>query len=135
MTSTSTSVFFSTRANLYCHISFLSIKHANAPKSRSVWASIVTSVLHLIMISTKKHGVRPKDRLRPFSLHDASRLSFIVPIETGHVHFLIPLVVDSQQRWHVWHVVHASLDIHEQHDLILHNTNKDYLYIDIIFLT
>jgi hypothetical protein len=101
MTSTSTSVFFSTRANLYCHISFLSIKHANAPKSRSVWASIVTSVLHLIMISTKKHGVRPKDRLRPFSLHDASRLSFIVPIETGHVHFLIPLVVDSQQRWHV----------------------------------
>ncbi len=30
------------------------------------------------------------------------------------------------------HVVHISLDIHEQNDLVFHNTNKDYLYVDII---
>jgi hypothetical protein len=31
MTSTGTSVSFSTRANLYCHISSLSIRHVDAP--------------------------------------------------------------------------------------------------------
>ncbi len=30
-----------------------------------------------------------------------------VLFENGHARFLIPLVVDWQQRWHVWHVVHA----------------------------
>jgi len=54
MTSTAIGVYFSTIANLYCHISFLSIKHVDAPKSRSVWASIITSLLHLMMIGTKK---------------------------------------------------------------------------------
>ncbi len=29
------------------------------------------------------------------------------------------------------HVVRASLDIHEQHDMVLHNTNKDCLYVGI----
>jgi hypothetical protein len=32
----------------------------------------------------------------------------------------------------VLHVVHISVDTHEQHDLVIHNTNKDYLYVDII---
>jgi hypothetical protein len=54
MTSISTSVLFSTRTNLYCHTNFLSIKHDDVLKSRSVWGSIVTSLLHLMMISTKK---------------------------------------------------------------------------------
>jgi hypothetical protein len=54
MTSTGIGVFFKTRANLYCHTSSLSIKHVDAPKLRSVWASIVTSLLHLTMIGTKK---------------------------------------------------------------------------------
>jgi hypothetical protein len=26
---------------------------------------------------------------------------------------------------------HASLDTHKQCDLVFHNTNKDYLYIDV----
>ncbi len=46
------------------------------------------------MIGTNKHGVKSKDRLGPFSLYDASRFSLVVPIETKHVHFLIPMVVD-----------------------------------------
>ncbi len=53
MTSIGTGVLFSTRANFYCHINSLSIKHVNALKSRSVWASIITNLLHLIMIGTK----------------------------------------------------------------------------------
>ncbi len=32
------------------------------------------------------------------------------------------------------HVVHTSLDIHEQHDLVLHNMNKDYLYVAVVSL-
>jgi len=31
------------------------------------------------------------------------------------------------------HVVDVPLDIHEQHNLVFHNTNKDYLYINIVF--
>ncbi len=30
------------------------------------------------------------------------------------------------------HVVYIFLDTHEQHDLVLHNTNKDYLYVSIV---
>ncbi len=30
------------------------------------------------------------------------------------------------------HVDHASLDILKQHDLVLHNINKNYLYMDVI---
>ncbi len=57
MTSTSSNVFFSIKANLYYHTSSLSMKHANVLESRSAWVSIVTSLLHLIMIGTKKRGV------------------------------------------------------------------------------
>jgi len=46
MTSTGIYVHFFTTTNLYCHISSLSMKHANTLKSKSVWASIVTSSLH-----------------------------------------------------------------------------------------
>jgi hypothetical protein len=46
------------------------------------------------MINTNKHGVKFEDRLKPFSLYDASRSSFMIPIEIGHAHFLTPLVVD-----------------------------------------
>jgi hypothetical protein len=48
----------------------------------------------LIIIGIKKYGARFEDRLGPLSLHDASRSSFIVPIEIGHVRFPTPLVVD-----------------------------------------
>jgi ABC-type sulfate transport system permease component len=44
---TNIGVFFSIRANLYFHTNSLSIKHANALESKSVWASIVTSLLYL----------------------------------------------------------------------------------------
>jgi len=88
MTSIDISVFFSTRTNLYYHTNSLSIKHVDVLKS------IVTSLLHLMMIGTKKHGARFENRLGPFSLHDASRSNLIIPTKTRHVHFLIPLVVD-----------------------------------------
>jgi hypothetical protein len=60
MTSISTSVFFFTITNMYCHINSLSIKHVDALESRSVWVSIVTSLLHFIMIGTNKHDVKLK---------------------------------------------------------------------------
>jgi hypothetical protein len=88
MTSIDINVFFSTRTNLYYHINSLSIKHVDVLKS------IVTSLLHLMMISTKKHGARFEDRLGPFSLHDASRSNLLIPTKIRHVRFLIPLVVD-----------------------------------------
>jgi hypothetical protein len=47
-----------------------------------------------MMIGTNKHGAGFKDRLGPFSLYNASRFSLVVPIETRHVHFLAPVVVD-----------------------------------------
>jgi len=94
MNSIGIGVFFSTKANVYYCISSLSIKQVDVLESKSVQASIVTSLIHLIMIDTKKYGVRFEDRLRPFSLHDASRSSFKVCIETGHVRFPTPLVVD-----------------------------------------
>jgi hypothetical protein len=46
------------------------------------------------MIGIKKHGVMFKDRLGPFSSHDASRFSLTILIENGHAYFLTPLVVD-----------------------------------------
>jgi hypothetical protein len=57
-TSIDTSVLFSTRTNLYCHTNSLSIKHANVLKSRNVWASIIISLLHLMMIGTKVLGLK-----------------------------------------------------------------------------
>jgi hypothetical protein len=87
-------VFFSIRANLYYHISSLSIKHVNALESRNAWASIIISLLHLAMISTNKNGIGFEDRLGPFSLHDASKSNFMVPIEIGHACFLTSLVMD-----------------------------------------
>jgi hypothetical protein len=32
------------------------------------------------------------------------------------------------------HVVHIFLDIHGQHEMVFHNTNKDYLYVIITSL-
>jgi hypothetical protein len=32
------------------------------------------------------------------------------------------------------HVVHVFLDTHEQHDMVFHNINKDYLYVDVVYL-
>jgi hypothetical protein len=55
MTSIGTHVFFFTRANLYYCTNLLSMNHVNAPKSRIVWASIITNLfVHLIVIGTKK---------------------------------------------------------------------------------
>jgi hypothetical protein len=93
MTPTSTSVSFSIIANLYHCISSLSIKHVDASKCRNVWASIITILLHLTMISTKTHGVGSKNKLEPLSLHDASRSSLVVLTEIKHVGFPTPLVV------------------------------------------
>jgi hypothetical protein len=53
MTSISTHVFFFTKANLYCWNNFWSMKYTDALESIFVWASIVTNLLHLIVIGTK----------------------------------------------------------------------------------
>jgi hypothetical protein len=66
MTSIEICVLFSTRANSYCCTYFLLMKHVDVPKSRSVWASIVINLLHLTLISTKKHGARSKDSWNHF---------------------------------------------------------------------
>ncbi len=94
MNSTGIGVLFSTRASFYCHISSLSIKHVDVLESRSAQSSIITSLIHLIMIGIKEYGVGFEDRLGPFSLHDASRSSLVVPIEIAHVHYPTRLVVD-----------------------------------------
>ncbi len=60
MTSTVTGVIFFTKANLYCYTNFLSMKHANVLESRSVGASIIVGLLHLILIDIKKNGGGPK---------------------------------------------------------------------------
>jgi hypothetical protein len=57
MTSTHIGVFFSIKTNLYYRTSSLSIKHVDVLESINSWTSIITSLLHLTMIGTKKHGV------------------------------------------------------------------------------
>jgi hypothetical protein len=32
------------------------------------------------------------------------------------------------------HVVHIFLDTHKQYDMVLHNINKDYLYVGVVSL-
>jgi hypothetical protein len=46
---------------------------------------------------------------------------------------LLSLWIDSK-KWCVLHVVHASLDIHEQHDLVFHNINKVYYTLTLFLL-
>ncbi len=92
MTSTRTSVFFFTKANLYCYTNFLLMKHADALEPKSVWASIIMGLLHLIVISTKKHSAEFENNLGTFALYDPSRSNLVVLIEIGHVHFLTLLV-------------------------------------------
>jgi hypothetical protein len=99
MTSIDSNMFFSTKANLYCHVKSLSIRHADVLKSKNVWASIITSLLHLTMIATKKHGDGFEHKFGPFSLHGASRSNFMVPIKTIHAHFLTLLVVDYNNQY------------------------------------
>jgi hypothetical protein len=53
MTSISTHVFFFSKANLYRCTNFCSMKYVDAPKSILIWASIVTNLLHLIVIGIK----------------------------------------------------------------------------------
>jgi hypothetical protein len=73
---------FPIKTNLYyCTISLL-MKHINALESRNAWAYTITSLFHLTMIGTKKHGVKSKERQGPFSLHDASTSKFMVSIKT-----------------------------------------------------
>jgi len=105
--------FFPIKTNLYCHTSSLSIKHVNVLESRNVWVSIITSLLHLIMIGTKKHGARLENMLGPFSLHDASKSNLVILTKTRRAYFSTPLVMSWWQRWCVLHVVHIFLDIHE----------------------
>jgi hypothetical protein len=68
------------------------MKHADAPEPKSVWASIIMGLLHLIVISTKKHSAEFENNLGTFALYDPSRSNLVVPIEIGHVHFLTLLV-------------------------------------------
>jgi hypothetical protein len=64
------------------------MKHVDELESKSVGASIVTSLLHMTMIGTKNHGVGFENKLGPFSLHDASRSSLVVLADIRHARFL-----------------------------------------------
>jgi hypothetical protein len=44
-------------------------------------------LLHLIAIKNNKQNVGSENRLGPFQLHDASKSSFTILIETKHPHF------------------------------------------------
>jgi len=62
-------------------------------ESRNVWVSIITSLLHLIMIGIKKHGVGLENGLGPFSLHDASKSNLAILTKTRRAYFSTPLVM------------------------------------------
>jgi hypothetical protein len=70
------------------------MKHVDALKSISVWASIATSLSHLTMIGTKKLVLDLKIGWDHFSLHDALRSNLAIFTKIGHAHFSTPLVTD-----------------------------------------
>jgi hypothetical protein len=59
-------VAFSTNAKLRCRTNFLSLKHANAFESKSVWVHIVVDLPPLIVMGNKKQGVGSEDKVGPF---------------------------------------------------------------------
>jgi hypothetical protein len=66
ITSTATSVTFSTNAKLCCHNNFLLIKDANALESRRAWVCKIMDLPPLIMMENKKQGANSEDRVGPF---------------------------------------------------------------------
>jgi hypothetical protein len=63
---TAISVTFSTNIKLCYHMNPLSMKHADAPESRSVWVCIVMDLPPLIMLGNKKQGVGFKNNVGSF---------------------------------------------------------------------
>jgi hypothetical protein len=59
---TTTGVAFSINAKFCCCTNPLSMKHANSPKSRSVWVHIVVDLPPLIMMGNKKKVLFLKTR-------------------------------------------------------------------------
>jgi len=66
ITSTATSVVFSTNTRLCCHTNSLLMKHVDAPESITVWVRIVVGLPPLIMMGNKKQGVGYGDKVGPF---------------------------------------------------------------------
>jgi hypothetical protein len=64
--SIATSVTFSTTAKLCCCTNTLSLKHVDAPESRSVWVHTIVDLTRLIVMGNKKQDVGFKNKARPF---------------------------------------------------------------------
>ncbi len=105
MTSMATGMFFFMRIILCCHISSLSMKHADPPKSNNALVSIVMDLPYLIVIGNKKQGVGFEGKLGPFWTHDASESSLIVPIETRRPCFLSLQEVVCEWKWFELYVI------------------------------
>jgi hypothetical protein len=66
ITSTTINVTFSTNVKLCCHTNPLSMKHVDAPESKSVWVCTVMDLPPLIMMGNKKQGVGFEDKVGLF---------------------------------------------------------------------
>jgi hypothetical protein len=64
--STTTGVVFSTNAKLCCRTNYLSMKHADAPKSRSAWVCTIVDLPPLIVMGNKKQDVGFENKVGPF---------------------------------------------------------------------
>ncbi len=134
MTSIPISVTFFTKANLCCCTNSLSTKHVDAPESSNVWVFIVMDLLHLIMIGNKKLGVRFEDKL----LYHSEHMMYWGPISRSLMRLDVfvfrfsKFLVNEKLVCVVLDLI--SWDIHKQCDLVLHNINKDYFYVVIVFL-
>jgi hypothetical protein len=64
--SIATSVAFSTNAKLCCCTNSLSLKHVDAPESRSVWVHTIVDLTPLIVMGNKKQDVGFKNKASLF---------------------------------------------------------------------
>ncbi len=80
-------VVFFTNAKLCYRTNSLSMKHVDALKSRSAWVHMVVDLPPLTTMGNKKQDVGSKNKARLFRMHDASRSSFMSPIEIGCLRF------------------------------------------------
>ncbi len=93
ITLTATCVVFSTNTKLWCHTNSLPMKHVDAPESRSAWVCVIVDLPPLIVMGNKKQSVGSKEKVRLFWMHDASRVSLMVPTKNWHPCFPSLLVL------------------------------------------
>jgi hypothetical protein len=64
ITLTAIGVVFSTK--LCCRTNYLSMKHANAPKSKIIWVHAIMDLPFLIVMGNKQENVRSKNKVGSF---------------------------------------------------------------------